>query len=80
MKKADFYYKEIYLGTLFENGYFSYIITSNYSKDIDNIEYIVHTLEIIRESGSSETFDFDKYIDSWNNFTFKDNFHFKITN
>lgn len=79
MKKADFYYKEIYLGTLFENGYFSYIITSNYSKDIDDIEYIVHTLEIIRESGSSKTFDFDNYISSWNNFTFKDNFHFKIT-
>ena len=78
MKKADFYYDEIYLGTLFENGYFNYLITSNYSKYLD-IEYVVHTLEIIRESSSSETFDFDKYIDSWNNFTFKDNFHFKIT-
>ncbi len=79
MRKADFYYDEIYLGTLFENGYFNYLITSNYSKYLD-IEYVAHTLEIIRESSSSETFNFDNYIDSWNNFTFKDNFHFKITN
>ncbi len=79
MKKADFYYKEIYLGTLFENGCFNYLVTSDYSKNLD-IEYVIHTLEIIRKSSLSKTFNFDNYINSWNNSTFKNNFHFKITN
>ena len=76
MRHSNLYFKDIYLGTLYENGRFDYMISSNRSDQL-NMEIIIHTLEVIRESCLSDTFNFDDYVNSWNNFTFKDGFKFR---
>lgn len=76
MKHIGLYYRDLYLGTLYESGHFHYTVNSNRSDEID-MEMIIHVLETIRKSGLSDTFDYDSYVDSWNNFMFKDEFEFK---
>lgn len=76
MKYSRFYYNDIYLGTLYENGRFDYMVSSNFGEEM-NIEMVVHTLERIREIGLEKDFDFDRYIQSYQNPHFKDGFEFK---
>ena len=76
MKHKNFYYKDWYLGTLYENGVFEYIINSNHAQYMD-IEAAVHVLERIRLIGLQDDFDYKKYIDSYSNSQFKDDFEFK---
>ena len=76
MKHSNLYYRDIYLGTLYENGRFDYMVNSNQA-DYMNVETIVHILEVIRESCLDKEFNFDKYIREWNNFYFQDDFEFK---
>ena len=76
MRYSRFYYNDIYLGTLYENGKFDYVVSSNLSEDMD-IEMVVHTLERIRRIGLEKDFDFDRYINSHQNSYFKDGFEFK---
>ena len=76
MKYSRFYYNDIYLGTLYENGRFDYMVSSNFGEEM-NIEMVVHTLERIREIGLAKDFDFDRYISTYQNSYFKDGFEFK---
>lgn len=76
MKHSKFYFNDIYLGTLYENGVFKYKIASSQAKDID-IESTVHVLERIRQIGLTKDFDFNRYVNSYNNSYFKDGFKFK---
>ena len=76
MKYSRFYYNDIYLGTLYENGRFDYMVSSNFGEEM-NIEMVVHTLERIREIGLAKDFNFDEYIQSYQNSYFKDGFEFK---
>ena len=76
MRNAKLYYKDTYLGTLYESGVFDYTINSNHSEDLD-VEKIIHILEVVRKSGLTEGFNFDEYVNSWNNFQFKDGFEFR---
>ena len=76
MRHSNFYYNDIYLGTLYENGYFDYMVNSNRAKEID-IEATVHILERIRQIGLNDDFNYDEYINSYNNSYFKDGFEFK---
>ena len=76
MRHSNFYYNDIYLGTLYENGLFEYMVNSNRAKEID-IETTIHTLERIRLIGLQDDFDYDRYIDSYRNSMFKDGFEFK---
>lgn len=76
MKHSNLYYRDMCLGTLYENGHFHYMVNSNRSHEID-MEMIIHVLETIRKSGLSDTFDYDSYVDSWNNFMFPDEFEFR---
>ncbi len=76
MKHKNFYYKDWYLGTLYENGVFEYMINSNHAQYID-VETAIHVLERIRLIGLQNDFDYKKYIDSYSNSQFKDDFEFK---
>ena len=76
MKHKNFYYKDWYLGTLYENGVFEYMINSNHAQHMD-VETAVHVLERIRLIGLQDDFDYKKYIDSYSNSQFKDDFEFK---
>lgn len=76
MKHKNFYYKDWYLGTLYENGIFEYMINSNHAQHMD-VEAAVHVLERIRLIGLQKDFDYKKYIDSYSNSQFKDDFEFK---
>ena len=78
MKHSKFYFNDIYLGTLYENGVFKYKIASSQAKDID-IESTVHILERIRQIGLTKDFNYDNYVSSYNNSYFKDGFKFKQT-
>ena len=62
--------------TLYENGRFDYMISSNFGPYMD-IEMVVHTLERIRRIGLENDFDFDRYVESYQNSYFKDGFEFK---
>ena len=76
MRHKGFYFNDIYLGTLYESGVFDYMVNSNHAKYMD-VENTVHILERIRIIGKQDDFDFDNYIESYNNFVFKDGFEFK---
>lgn len=76
MRYSRFYYNDTYLGILYENGLFDYMINSNYAQSMD-IENAVHILERIRRIGLQDDFDFDKYIQTYNNSQFKDGFEFR---
>ena len=76
MKKSEFYFNGIHLGTLYEDGTFDYSIDSSQSAYM-NIEIVVHTLELIRNVGLDPNFNYEQYIKSYNNFKFKDGFEFK---
>ena len=76
MRHKNFYFNDIYLGTLYENGRFDYMVNSNHSEYMD-IEAVVHILERIRLVGLQDDFDFDGYILSYDNSMFKDGFEFK---
>ena len=52
------------------------MINSNYAQSMD-IENAVHILERIRRIGLQDDFDFDKYIQTYNNSQFKDGFEFR---
>ena len=52
------------------------MVSSNFGEEMD-IEMVVHTLERIREIGLEKDFDFDRYIQSYQNSYFKDGFEFK---
>ena len=52
------------------------MVSSNFGEEM-NIEMVVHTLERIREIGLEKDFDFDRYIQSYQNSYFKDGFEFK---
>jgi len=67
MKKANFKYKGIQLGTLYEDGRMEYVLKSSYADKMD-IEIMAHTLEIMREVGLDEKFDFSTYVEAWNIF------------
>ena len=76
MRHKNFYYNDIYLGVLYENGRFDYMVNSNQSNYM-NIEDVVHVLERIRLIGLQDDFDFDRYILSYDQSMFKDGFEFK---
>ncbi len=76
MRHKNFYFNDIYLGTLYENGRFDYIVNSNQSEYMD-IEAVVHILERIRLIGLQDDFSFDGYILSYEQSMFKDGFEFK---
>ena len=76
MKHKALYYKDFYLGTLFENGIFDYMINSNHAHYMD-IEMVVHNLERLRLTAKQEDFNFDEYIATHENSTFKDGFEFR---
>lgn len=76
MRHKNFYFNDIYLGTLYENGRFDYMVNSNQSEYM-NIEDVVHILERIRLIGLQDDFSFDRYILSYENSMFKDGFEFK---
>ena len=76
MRHKNFYFNDIYLGTLYENGRFDYIVNSNQSEYMD-IEAVVHILERIRLIGLQDDFSFDRYILSYEQSMFKDGFEFK---
>lgn len=76
MRHSRFYYNDIYLGTLYENGKFDYTVSSNLGEELD-IEMVVHNLERIRRTGLEKDFNFDRYIQSYQNSFFKDGFEFK---
>lgn len=76
MKHKNFYFNDIYLGTLYENGRFDYMVNSNQSEYM-NIEDVVHVLERIRLIGLQDDFSFDRYILSYDQSMFKDGFEFK---
>ena len=67
MKKANFKYKSIILGTLYENGKLDYCLRSSFATRM-NIEDMAHTLEIMRQVGLDDDFDFDTYVSAWNTF------------
>ncbi len=75
MKYASLYFKDILLGRLYENGDFRYIITDEFSDNM-NIENVLHSLEMIKDIGKSDTFNYREFIDSYNNFEFSDNLKF----
>lgn len=52
------------------------MVSSNFGEEM-NIEMVVHTLERIRLVGLEEDFNYDKYIQSYQNSMFKDGFEFK---
>ena len=76
MRHKNFYYNDIYLGTLYENGRFDYMVSSNHSQDM-NVEAVIHVLERIRLVGLQDDFSFDRYIISYDLSMFKDGFEFK---
>lgn len=76
MRHKNFYFNDIYLGTLYENGRFDYMVNSNHSQDM-NVEAVIHILERIRLVGLQDDFDFDRYILSYDKSMFKDGFEFK---
>ena len=76
MRHKNFYFNDIYLGTLYENGRFDYMVNSNHSEYM-NIEDVVHVLERIRLIGLQDDFSFDRYILSYNNSMFKDGTEFQ---
>ena len=76
VKHSNFYYKDIYLGTLYENGQFEYTINSSQA-DHMNVVMVIKNLERIRKVGLEKDFNYQNYIDSYNNFPFKDGFEFK---
>ena len=76
MKHSNFYYNDIYLGTLYENGLFEYMVNSNHAKYM-NVEIALHILERIRLVGLEKDFNYDEYIQSYQNAMFKDGFEFR---
>ena len=76
MKHSNFYYNNIYLGTLYENGLFEYMINSNHSKYM-SVENAIHQLERIRLVGLQDDFNYENYINTYNNFIFKDGYEFR---
>ena len=76
VRHKNFYFNDIYLGTLYENGRFDYMVNSNHSEYM-NIEDVVHVLERIRLIGLQDDFSFDRYILSYDQSMFKDGFEFK---
>ena len=76
MRHKNFYFFFFFLGTLYENGRFDYMVNSNHSEYM-NVEAVVHILERIRLVGLQDDFSFDRYILSYNNSMFKDGFEFK---
>ena len=71
MRHSNFYYNDIYLGTLYESGVFDYMVFSSHAKYMD-VERVVHALETIRKVGLSDDFNYDSYLESWKNFQFSD--------
>ena len=76
MKKADLFYKEYYIGTLYENGSVTYALTSDLAEFVP-MKKMIDKLEMMREIGKDSNFDFQHYVDGHNNFPFKDGFEFK---
>lgn len=76
VKNSRLYYNDIYLGTLYENGEFSYTLNSSQSQYMD-MEITVHVLETIRKAGLDKGFDFHRYLTDWKEFSFKNQFEFK---
>lgn len=76
MRHKNFYFNDIYLGTLYENGRFDYMVNSNHSEYM-NVEIVVRILERIRLVGLQDDFDFDRYISTYDQSMFKDGFEFK---
>ena len=76
MKQSRLYYNGIFLGTLYSNGIFNYMLDSSYAERI-NMELVLHQLEMIREVGKQKDFDFDKYIQGCKEFPFSDGFEWK---
>ena len=76
MKHSNFYYNDIYLGTLYENGVFEYRITSNQADEM-NVTMVANRLESIRQIASKEGFDYEDYVKRYNSFQFKDGFEFR---
>ena len=52
------------------------MVSSNFGEEM-NIEMVVHTLERIRQIGLEKDFNFDNYVQSYQNSYFKDGFEFK---
>ena len=76
VKNSRLYYNDIYLGTLYESGEFSYTLNSSQSQYMD-MEITVHILETIRKAGLNKGFDFQRYLADWKDFPFKNQFEFK---
>lgn len=75
MEGSDLYYKGIYLGSLYEDGKFDYVIDSHDS-DKMNVESVAHQLELIRAVASEPDFDYAKYVREFNEFKFNDDYKF----
>ena len=77
MKIANLYCKDILLGTLFEDGRFNYELYSSYATEI-NMEQAIRKLELMRQVGLSDTFDFDSYVREWQEFPFENDYRLEI--
>lgn len=77
MRVANFYYGDVLLGVLYENGRFDYTVHSFYAEKMP-IEIVMHQLEIIRVCGLLDSFNFDEYITEWNEYPFPSEFRFEI--
>ena len=76
MRRSKLYYNDIYLGTLYEDGKFKYKVNSKNATQMD-METVIHILERIRLIGLQDGFNYDNYIQSYQNSMFKDGFEFK---
>lgn len=71
----DLYYESIYLGTLYEDNTFTYVIDSQY-KDRFDMELVAHQLALIDEVSKEPNFDCEKYVKAFNEFKFNTNYKF----
>ena len=75
MRHKNFYFNDIYLGTLYENGRFDYMVNVNHGQEM-NVESVIHILERIRLIGLQYDLDCDRYILSYDQAMSKDGFEF----
>ena len=75
MDSYDLYYKGIYLGTLFEDGVFTYTIDSKYSDRFD-MELVAHQLSLIEQVAKEPNFNYEKYVKAFNEFKFNNGYKF----
>ena len=75
MEGSDLYYKGIYLGSLFEDGTFDYVIDST-DADKMNVEQVAHQLELIRAIAKDSDFNYANYVKEFNEFKFNNDYKF----